>query len=149
LLEFVLGLAVCAFTAAGHDSPEAVAQWAAGCLQETLAVLGGRRDPWTRRIRPPSVRTFARVFERIDAEAFNAAVPPGPRRATDCRACWSRPPRMARPSAVLSALTAARCTCCRCSTWPPGACAPSGRMSGKLRRPEVGPLDVAGGYCAW
>src|SRR5580704_1542768 len=64
LLEFVLGLAVCAFTAAGHDSPEAVAQLAAGCVQETLAVLGGRRDPWTRRIRPPSVRTFARVFER-------------------------------------------------------------------------------------
>jgi predicted transposase YbfD/YdcC len=70
----VLGLAVCAFTAAGHDSPQAVAEWAAGCLQETLAVLGGRRDPWTRRIRPPSVRTFARVFERIDAEAFNAAL---------------------------------------------------------------------------
>jgi predicted transposase YbfD/YdcC len=70
----VLGLAVCAFTAAGHDSPEAIAQWAAGCVPETLAVLGGRRDPWTRRIRPPSVRTFARVFERIDAEAFNAAL---------------------------------------------------------------------------
>ena len=70
----MLGLAVCAFTAAGYDSPEAVAQWAGGCLQETLAVLGGRRDPWTRRIRPPSVRTFARVFERIDAEAFNAAL---------------------------------------------------------------------------
>jgi hypothetical protein len=74
LLEFVLGLAVCAFTAAGHDSPQAVAEWAAGCLPETLAVLGGRRDPWTRRIRPPSARTFARVFERIDAEAFNAAL---------------------------------------------------------------------------
>ena len=74
LLEFVLGLAVCAFTAAEHDSPQAVAEWAAGCLPETLAVLGGRRDPWTRRIRPPSARTFARVFERIDAEAFNAAL---------------------------------------------------------------------------
>jgi len=70
----VRGLAVCAFTAAGHDSPQAVAEQAAGCLPETLAVLGGRRDPWTRRIRPPSVRTFARVFERIDAEAFNAAL---------------------------------------------------------------------------
>lgn len=45
----------------------------AGCMQETLAVLGGRRDPWTR-IRPPSARTFARVFERINAEAFNAAL---------------------------------------------------------------------------
>jgi len=74
LLECVLGLAVCAFTAAGHDSPQAVAEWAAGCLPETLAVLGGRRDPWTRRIRPPGARTFARVFERIDAEAFNPAL---------------------------------------------------------------------------
>lgn len=73
-LEFVLALAVCAFTAAGHDSPEAVAEWAAGCSQGTLAVLGGRRDPWARQIRRPSVRTFSRVFCRIDAEAFNAAV---------------------------------------------------------------------------
>ena len=73
-LVFVLALAVCALTAAGHDSPEAIAQWASGCSQATLAVLGGRRDPWTGRIRPPSVRTFSRVFGRIDAEAFNAAV---------------------------------------------------------------------------
>jgi predicted transposase YbfD/YdcC len=74
LLEFVLGLAVCAVTAAGHDSPVAIAEWAAGCSQDTLAALGGRRDPWTRRIRPPSIRTFSRVFGGIDAEAFNAAV---------------------------------------------------------------------------
>ena len=73
-LEFVLGLAICAFTAAGHDAPEAVAEWAAGCRQDTLAALGGRRDPWTGRIRPPSTRTFSRVFGRIDAEAFNAAL---------------------------------------------------------------------------
>jgi predicted transposase YbfD/YdcC len=71
---FVLALAVCAFTAAGHDSPEAIAEWAACCSQATLAALGGRRDPWTGRIRPPSVRTFSRIFARIDAEAFNAAV---------------------------------------------------------------------------
>jgi predicted transposase YbfD/YdcC len=73
-LVVVLALAVCAFTAAGHDSPEAIAQWAACCSQQTMAALGGRRDPWTGRYRPPSVRTFARVFTRIDAEAFNAAV---------------------------------------------------------------------------
>ena len=53
-LVFVLALAVCAFTAAGHDSPTAIAEWAAGCSQATLAVLGGRRDPWAGRIRPPS-----------------------------------------------------------------------------------------------
>ena len=74
LLEFVLALAVCAFTAAGHDSPVAIAEWAAGCSQDTLATLGGRRDPWTRRIRPPSIRTFSRVFGGIDADAFNAAL---------------------------------------------------------------------------
>jgi hypothetical protein len=73
-LVVVLALAVCAFTAAGHDSPEAIAQWAACCSQATLAALGGRGDPWTGRYRPPSVRTFARIFARIDAEAFNAAV---------------------------------------------------------------------------
>lgn len=73
-LEFVLALAICAFTAAGHDSPAAVAEWAVGCSQDALAVLGGRRDPWIRRIRPPSVRAFSRVFKDIDAEAFNVAL---------------------------------------------------------------------------
>jgi hypothetical protein len=56
----VLALAVCAFTAAGHDSPSAIADWAAGCSQETLAVLGGRRDPWTGQVRPrASARSVA------------------------------------------------------------------------------------------
>jgi hypothetical protein len=73
-LEFVLALAVCACTAAGHEEAIAVAEWAAGCSQETLAALGGRRDPWARTIRPPSTRTVARIFEKIDAEAYNAAL---------------------------------------------------------------------------
>jgi hypothetical protein len=41
-LDLVLALAVCAFTAAGHDSPSAIAGWASGCSQETLAARGGR-----------------------------------------------------------------------------------------------------------
>jgi len=73
-LEFVLGLAVCAFTAAGHDSPAAVAEWAVGCSQDTLAALGGRRGPWAWRMRPPSARTFSRIFGAVDAGAFNAAL---------------------------------------------------------------------------
>jgi DDE_Tnp_1-associated len=73
-LEFVLAMVACAYTAAGHEEAIAVAEWAAGCSQETLAALGGRRDPWARTIRPPSTRTFARIFEKIDAEAFNAAL---------------------------------------------------------------------------
>lgn len=73
-LEFVLALAVCAFTAAGHDSPSAIADWASGCSQEVLVILGGRRDPWTRQVRPPCERTFRRVFTRVGAAAFNDAV---------------------------------------------------------------------------
>jgi hypothetical protein len=76
-LEFVFGLAVCAFTSAGHDSPSTIADWAAGCCQETLAVLGGRRDPWTGKVRPPCERTFRRVFTGI-GEAAPIAATPGP-----------------------------------------------------------------------
>jgi predicted transposase YbfD/YdcC len=73
-LEFVLALAVCAFTVAGHDSPTAIAEWAAGCSRETLLLLGGRPDPLTGRVRPPSTRTFRRVFARINADALNQAL---------------------------------------------------------------------------
>lgn len=73
-LEFVLALAVCAYTAAGHDCAEAAAEWAAGCSQQTLGMLGGRRDPWSMRIWPPSARTFGRILGKIDAEAFSAAL---------------------------------------------------------------------------
>jgi len=73
-LEFVLALAVCAFTAAGHDSPTAIAEWAAGCSRQTLLVLGGRPDPLTGHVWPPSTRTFRRVLARIDADALNQAL---------------------------------------------------------------------------
>ncbi len=73
-LEFVLALSVCAFTAAGHDSPTAIAEWAAGCSRQTLLLLGGRPDPLTGRVRPPSTRTFRRVLARIDADALNQAL---------------------------------------------------------------------------
>ena len=62
----MLALAVCAFTAAGHDSPSAIADWAAGCSQEMLAALGGRRDPLAGQVRPPCERTFRRVFTKAD-----------------------------------------------------------------------------------
>jgi predicted transposase YbfD/YdcC len=73
-LEFVLAVTVCAYTAAGHECAQAVAEWAAGCSQQTLATLGGRRELLAWRIRPPGARTIARVLEKIDAEAFNAAL---------------------------------------------------------------------------
>ncbi len=52
-LELVLALAVCAFTAAGHDSPSAIAEWACGCTRDTLLALGGRACPLTGRLRSP------------------------------------------------------------------------------------------------
>lgn len=70
----MLALAVCAFTAAGHDSPSAIADWAAGCSQQVLAALGGRRDPLSGEVRPPCERTFRRVFARADDGAVNDAV---------------------------------------------------------------------------
>jgi predicted transposase YbfD/YdcC len=70
-LEFVLALAVCAFTAAGHDSPTAIAEWARSSSREALLLLGGRPGPLTGRVWPPSARTFRRVFAKIDADAFN------------------------------------------------------------------------------
>jgi hypothetical protein len=73
-LEFVPALAVCAFTAAGHDSPTAIAEWSRDCTRETLAMLDGRPDPLTGRIWPPSERTFRPILEKISAAAFNRAL---------------------------------------------------------------------------
>ena len=73
-LEFVLALAVCAFTAAGHDSPTAIAEWARDCSQETLRALGGRPHPLTGLVRAASARTFRRVFQKVHADAFNQAL---------------------------------------------------------------------------
>ena len=79
-LEFVLALAVCAFTAAGHHSPAAIADWAAGCSQQTLAALGGRRDPRAMLVRLPCERTFRRVFSKVDGAALNDCIPARPTR---------------------------------------------------------------------
>jgi predicted transposase YbfD/YdcC len=73
-LAAVLAVAVCAVTATGHDSPTAIAEWAADCPQETLAALGARRDPLTRRCRAPSARTVSRVLGGVDADALDAAL---------------------------------------------------------------------------
>jgi predicted transposase YbfD/YdcC len=73
-LEFVPALAVCAFTAAGHDSPAAIAEWSRGCTQDTLALLDGRPDPLAGRVHPPSERTFRRILQKISAAAFDRAL---------------------------------------------------------------------------
>jgi hypothetical protein len=72
--EYLLALAICAFTAAGHDSPSAIAEWAVGCARDTLAVPGRAAGSVRGGARAPSARTFARVFADLDAGAFNAAL---------------------------------------------------------------------------
>jgi len=139
-LEYVLALAVCAFTGAGHDSPVAIAEWAAGCARETLASWAGAVTcgPGGSRHR---ARAFSRVFVTIAAEAFGAAVhgyldaldgmPTGPlpqvmvHERAQRRAARAGPapagllPQAAADGKTMrapSGLTAARCTCCPSST---------------------------------
>jgi hypothetical protein len=86
-LEFVLGVAVCAYTTAGHEPADAVGEWATGCDQATLTALGGRRDPFTRRIRPPSAGPSPVSWRRCTR-----------RRSTPCCTATSPPPGlMVRP----------------------------------------------------
>ena len=42
--------------------------------REALLILGGLPDPLTGRVRPPSTRTFRRVFAKINADALNQAL---------------------------------------------------------------------------
>jgi len=158
----VLALAVCAFTAAGHDSPVAIAEWAAGCSRQALLILGGRADPLARTVRAPSVRTFSRVLGKIDADALNHALygfleempaaAPGTlpevtrhereqRRAAKAAQkpavpglLGQGPPGTARPSAAPSAPTAAGCTCYRSSTWATAARWRRGKWTPKTKR---------------
>jgi predicted transposase YbfD/YdcC len=73
-LEFVLALAVCAFTAAGHDSPTAIAEWARDCSRETLLALGARPCLLTGLAWAPSARTFSRILQKVNADALNRSL---------------------------------------------------------------------------
>jgi hypothetical protein len=53
-------LAVCAFTAAGHDPPTAIAEWAAGCCQLRAPALGiENRERYVRD------KTFGEDLQRV------------------------------------------------------------------------------------
>ena len=144
-LEFVLALAVCAFTAAARDSPAAIAEWAAGCPREALLILGGRPGPLTGRVRPPSTRTFRRVFAKVNADALSQALygflevmPPAAPQELPEVARHEREQRRAaaaaREPAAPSAPTAARFTCCPPSTSPGAAPWPSGKWTPRRTR---------------
>jgi predicted transposase YbfD/YdcC len=73
-LMVVLVLAACATLVTGTDSVTAIWQWAARTPQDTLARLGARWNPFTRRFVVPSERTFRRMLARLDADGLDAAV---------------------------------------------------------------------------
>jgi predicted transposase YbfD/YdcC len=72
-LCYVLGVAVAATAAVGHDSISALAQWAAEVPSRVLACLGGRADPFTGQVAAPSRHTFGRVLAGVDVAKFQAA----------------------------------------------------------------------------
>jgi len=73
-LTCLLAIAVCAFTAAGHDRLTAVGQWVAKASQEDLARLRAPVDPLTRAYRAPSEKTIRQILARIDPGSLSRAL---------------------------------------------------------------------------
>jgi hypothetical protein len=69
----VKALTACATLVAGIDGVTAIRQWAARTPQEVLQRLEARRNPLAGRYLVPSERTFRRVLEAVDSDAFDAA----------------------------------------------------------------------------
>lgn len=95
-LSCLVAVAVCAMTATGHDSLDAVGQWVDRAAQEDLARLRVPADPLTG-IRPaPDPSTIRRLLGRVDPRALTRALL-GPRpRATARRAPGGGPSRRTR-----------------------------------------------------
>jgi len=80
-LACLVAVAVCAFTAAGHDRLSAVGQWVARASQADLARLRAPWDPVTGRYRAPDEKTIRAVLDRLDPKALTRALL-GPHRRT-------------------------------------------------------------------
>jgi predicted transposase YbfD/YdcC len=78
-LACLLAVAVCAFTAAGHDRLTAIGQWIARASQEDLARLGSPVDPWTGLRRVPDESTIRHVLGEVDPASLSRALL-GPKR---------------------------------------------------------------------
>lgn len=83
-LACLVAVALCAFTAAGHDRLSAVGQWIKRATQADLARLRAPWDPMTGRYRAPDEKTVRVVLDRLDPRALSAALlgdrptPPAP-----------------------------------------------------------------------
>jgi predicted transposase YbfD/YdcC len=73
-LPCLLAIAVCAFTAAGHDRLTAVGQWIARASQEDLARLRAPYDLLAGAYRAPDEKTVRAVLDRIDPAQLTRAL---------------------------------------------------------------------------
>ena len=78
-LACLVAVAVCAFTAAGHDRFTAVGQWVKRASQADLARLRAPWDPLTGTYRAPDEKTIRVVLDRLDPRELARALL-GPRR---------------------------------------------------------------------
>lgn len=78
-LSCLLAVAVCAFTAAGHDGFTALGQWIAKAAPADLARLRAPYDPLSRTYRAPDEKTVRAALDRIEPRELTRALL-GPRR---------------------------------------------------------------------
>jgi predicted transposase YbfD/YdcC len=72
-LATLLAIGVCALSAAGHDSPAAIAEWARRAGDGVLARLGAPFDPFNGCYKAPDEGTLRELFARVDPVALSAA----------------------------------------------------------------------------
>jgi predicted transposase YbfD/YdcC len=73
-LACLIAVALCAFTAAGHDRLTAVGQWVKRAGQADLARLRAPWDPMTGQYRVPDEKTIRAVLDRLDPAALSRAL---------------------------------------------------------------------------
>jgi predicted transposase YbfD/YdcC len=71
-LATLLAIGVCALSAAGHDSPAAIAEWARRAGDGVLARLGAPFDPFAGCYKAPDEGTLREVYARVDPSALAA-----------------------------------------------------------------------------
>jgi predicted transposase YbfD/YdcC len=72
-LATLLAIGVCAMSAAGHDSPAAIAEWARRAGDTVLARLGAPFDPFHGCYKAPHEGTLRELYARVDPVALSAA----------------------------------------------------------------------------
>lgn len=72
-LAALLAIVVCAMTGSGHDWFASVGEWCQRATGEQLGRLGVPNDPFTRKRRVPSERTFRDALAEVDPVALTRA----------------------------------------------------------------------------